>query len=224
MNDGGMPPRADRTREFLFQAIPLSLMVAVVALVFFAWLSEQVLDLHTKRFDDQVRAAVHGFASAQLTWFMRGLTEFGSAGWLIPAVVVLIVLFVIRGWRREARLLGVTMAGALVLDIVLKLSYHRARPTPFFDITPPHTYAFPSGHALAALCFYGVLAGILTMHVEVKWLRWGVWALATLLVGLIGLSRIYLGVHYPSDVIGGYAAAVVWLGGVWLMATGGHKG
>jgi len=218
MNDGSTGPIDSGIRRTFLRTIPLSLVVAVASLLLFVWIADAVFDQETRQFDDYLRTLSYRHSSPPLTSFMLVVTRLGSAYWLIPAVLVLLAVFVIRNWQREAWLLGITMVGALILDVVLKLSYHRPRPTPFFGISVPQTYAFPSGHALASLCFYGVLAGILALHGKTKWLRWGIWAGSALLIALIGWSRIYLGVHYPSDVIGGYVAAVVWMSGVRLVA------
>ncbi len=114
-------------------------------------------------------------------------------------------------WKRAAVLLMTTMAGAVILNFALKVSFERVRPDPFFDTPLPASYSFPSGHALYAACFYGVLAWLITARIENKSLRILIWLIAALLALLIGLSRIYLGVHYPSDVIAGFAAAIVWI-------------
>jgi len=92
----------------------------------------------------------------------------------------------------------------------LKYAFHRHRPTPFF-VSVPHTYSFPSGHSLFSFCFYGVLAGLLTRRLKSTVARVLIWICAALLISAIGLSRIYLGVHYPSDVIAGYLAASLWV-------------
>jgi undecaprenyl-diphosphatase len=104
------------------------------------------------------------------------------------------------------------MAGALVLDISLKHAFHRQRPTPFFGPLP-HTYSFPSGHAMFSVCFYGVLAGLVADRTNSRVIKICIWLLAVVLIAAIGLSRIYLGVHYPTDVLGGYLAAV------WVSST-----
>ncbi|HEV7843048.1 MAG TPA: phosphatase PAP2 family protein, partial [Pyrinomonadaceae bacterium] len=121
------------------------------------------------------------------------------------------ILFFILRWRRSIVVFVVTMAGAIALNVTLKLSFKRTRPTAFFDTPLPSSYSFPSGHALLSLCFYGALAAILVPHLSRAAPRVLVWTAAALLVALIGFSRIYLGVHYPSDVLAGYAAAIVWV-------------
>jgi len=81
----------------------------------------------------------------------------------------------------------------------------------------PHTYSFPSGHALCSFCFYGVLAGLLSARTKPLGWRLLIWIAAAAMVIAIGLSRIYLGVHYPSDVVAGYLAATVWVGTIIVL-------
>ena len=217
MSDGSSRSLDSKTRRVLLRAIPISLVVAIVALLLFSWLAEEVLEAGTIRFDDSVRAAVHQHASPALTVFMRGITLLGSMEVLLPAVLIVLTFLLVRRKRYEAIVLAVTMAGGLILNMVLKLSFHRARPDPFFNLTVPASYAFPSGHALLALCFYAVMARILSDSWTSHGLRWMVWSAAVCLIGLIGFSRVYLGVHYPSDVLAGYAAAIVWISAVTIL-------
>jgi undecaprenyl-diphosphatase len=151
---------------------------------------------------------------------MRGVTQLGDWTAVLPAVLILLGIFSSRGAKDYVRLLLLTMIGAVVLDSALKLVFRRARPDPFFIAKPP-SYSFPSGHSLVSLCFYGLVAGMLSLRLEKRWQRVVVWAAAALVVGMIGLSRIYLGVHWPSDVLAGYAAAIVWMGTVRRLAPRG---
>ena len=102
------------------------------------------------------------------------------------------------------------MAGALVLENGLKFLFQRARPPAFFG-SEPETYSFPSGHALFSLCFYGVLAIAAARAMQSRAMKTGIWIATVLLVLAIGWTRIYLGVHYPSDVLGGYLVAIAWI-------------
>ncbi len=142
---------------------------------------------------------------------MRGISFFGSPDVMVPLVLVILVVLAGMGIRRQAILLITTLTGAALLESSLKLIFHRVRPEPFFGLAVPNSYAFPSGHAMVALCFYTALAWIISDRLATRWLRVVVWAVAAFLVGLIGFSRIYLGVHYPSDVLGGYAAGALWM-------------
>jgi undecaprenyl-diphosphatase len=187
------------------------LMIAVGALFFFAWLADEVLEGGTQAMDETVRIFVHGFASQPLTLLMNFVTVLGSTLFLSTVFVCVFIIFIRKNRKRPAILITMTMAGAVILNFVLKVSFARARPVPFFDTPLPSSYSFPSGHALFALCFYGALAWIFASMIRKHWLKSLIWVAAVFLVLLIGISRIYLGVHYPSDVIAGYAASIVWV-------------
>lgn len=187
------------------------LMIAVGALFFFAWLADEVLEGGTKAMDETVRIFVNGFASQPLTLLMNFVTVLGSTLFLSTVFVCVFIIFIRKNRKRPAILITVTMAGAVILNFVLKVSFARPRPVPFFDTPLPNSYSFPSGHALFALCFYGALAWIFAEMTRKHSLKSLIWVAAVFLVLLIGMSRIYLGVHYPSDVIAGYAASIVWI-------------
>ncbi len=137
----------------------ISLAVAVLSLFLFAWIAEDVSHDRTVHFDHAVRMRIHEYASPGLTKAMIAVSFIGGDG-LIISVILAIVVFLYFRWWRASLWLGVTILGALVLDLSLKYAFHRARPTPFFTHVP-RTYSFPSGHALFSFCFYGVLAGLL---------------------------------------------------------------
>ncbi len=142
---------------------------------------------------------------------MRAISFLGSTLFLAIASGVVIVLFALRKWGREARLFALTMVGASLLNISLKLAFKRPRPVPFFDLTAPETYSFPSGHALTSCVFFGALAAMLAARMKSKRLRIAVWIVCATMFLLVGFSRIYLGVHYTTDVIAGFAAALIWI-------------
>lgn len=190
-------------------AIPLSLLLAALLLFLFSWIAEEVLENHTRNFDSAIRNAVHQHASPALTRAAIAASFLGEELLLVVVPLALVIFLIIR-WKRAAAWLAITMAGALVLTFSLKLGFHRTRPTAFFG-TVPYGYSFPSGHALISFCFYGVMAGLLADRIKPLAWRITIWAVASVLVLCIGLSRIYLGVHYPTDVAAGYTAAAVWV-------------
>lgn len=122
-----------------------------------------------------------------------------------------LVWFLVKAgrWRDAGWLVAVFLSAELLLQ-ALKYSFHRHRPEPFFGIAAPESYSFPSGHALMSTVFYVLLASLLTRNPVIRGAAIGV-------AILIGISRIYLGVHYPTDVLAGYAAAVFWLSGCHLL-------
>jgi len=203
------------TRKRLLELVSLSLLLgltaAIVTLVFLGWLADEVLDGETRHFDDVTRAAVHTFASPNLTTFMRGISFLGSTVFLTLVTIGTVGVFAWRKWGREAKLFTITMIGASLLNVTLKLAFKRPRPVPFFNLTAPESYSFPSGHSLASCCFFAGLAAILSGRIKRKRDRAFMWIAAATMFLLIGLSRIYLGVHYTTDVIAGFAAALIWI-------------
>lgn len=205
-------PKVEREEKpllFLGVAVPLSLLLAIAGLFLFAWIAEEVMEDHTRRFDNAIRGWIHQYSSPSMTTAAQVASWLGEYG-VAMAFVIALVWFLAIGWRRAALWLMITQAGALVLNVSLKLAFHRPRPTPFFGAVP-RSYSFPSGHALFSFCFYGVLAGLLTDRIKSRLATAIIWIVAALLVAAIGLSRIYLGVHYPTDVVAGYLTAAIWV-------------
>ena len=200
-----------RRFEFLSLSLLFGLIAAIGTLIFFGWLTDEVLEGDSRQFDEVTRAAVHRLASPLLTTIMRGFSFVGSTLALAAATTIVIVQLALKKRGREAKLFAITMVGAALLNTTLKLAFKRARPVPFFDLTPPETYSFPSGHSLTSAVFFGALAAILTTQIKSRRLRVIVWIVATAMFLSIGFSRIYLGVHHTTDVIAGFAAALIWI-------------
>ena len=197
--------------EFLSLSLLLGLGTAIATLIFFGWLADEVLEGDAVRFDEATRAAIHQLASPTLTIVMRGFSIIGGTIALTIGTIVVVVRFAMKKWGREAKLFAITMAGAALLNITLKLTFKRARPEPFFNLSLPETYSFPSGHSLTSAVFFGALAAILTVRIKSRRARVAIWIVSTLMFLTIGFSRIYLGVHYTTDVIAGFAAALIWI-------------
>jgi undecaprenyl-diphosphatase len=201
---------AARIIKFFGWRLLIGLICAVGGLMFFGWFASEIFEGETKVFDETVRQAINQTATPVLTKLMIFISFIGSPIFLVCLGVVVLIIFLRLRWRRAAVLFVLTMAGEIILDLTLKGFYRRARPEPFFDYALPSSYSFPSGHALASFCFYGILAWLVTARLENRTARIVIRLLAAILIFLIGFSRIYLGVHYPSDVGGGYLAALVW--------------
>jgi undecaprenyl-diphosphatase len=197
--------------EFISLSLLLGLAAAIGALVFFGWLTDEVLEGDSRHFDEVTRAAVHQLASPAMTVIMRFLSFVGSTIVLTIGTIIVVVWFAMRKWGREAKLFTATMIGGGLLNVTLKLTFKRARPEPFFDLTPPETYSFPSGHSLASACFFGALAALLTARIKNRRTKLIVWIVCAAMFLSIGFSRIYLGVHHTTDVIAGFVAALIWI-------------
>ncbi len=176
----------------------------------FAELTEEVIEGESRRFDRAVLLWIGANAPDWLDGPMRFVTALGYYWVVLPLLVVAVVAFYLANWRLSAVLLLVSTAGSVVLTTVLKAVFQRARPEMIDSGYAASFYSFPSGHATVAAGFYGALTLILAYRLRGA-ARWAVVVFGTVLVLLIGFSRLYLGVHYPTDVLAGYLAAPLWL-------------
>jgi undecaprenyl-diphosphatase len=210
---------AMRVKNALSRTLLLGVAIAIAFAAGLAWLATEVIGGDTLQFDMAARNAIHSLATPALTAAMIVASAIGESYVLLPLSAAIVFAFWRSGHRHPAILFTIAMTGGLLVDEALKLSFRRARPQPFFDYPLPHSYSFPSGHALFSVVFFGTLAALISPGLRVKWKKALLWAAAALLAAVIGYSRIYLGVHYATDVIAGYAAALVW---VLAVAIGSH--
>ncbi len=183
------------------------LLGAALFFAWFAWLASLAVP---PDFDIAWRNAIHAYAASWLTLLMRGASLAGGGWGLLPGGVVVAVWLARTGRGRDAVLFAVAVLGANLVSESMKLFFHRPRPEPWFGYPEPPTYSFPSGHAFVSFCFFLCLAEIV---IRDDWPLAGkvaMWSAALGCTLTIGLSRVYLGVHYPSDVLAGYAAGIVW--------------
>jgi undecaprenyl-diphosphatase len=145
---------------------------------------------------------------------MLALTRFGGWRSLTLVTAALVALLAMRGRPKQATYLVLGAGGPLLLNWALKLLFHRARPdsSVLYLVAAPTSFSFPSGHAM---CSAGVLASIAVVTQTLGWRRaWAhlLGALCLVLAAGVGISRVYLGVHFASDVMGGQLAAAAWVG------------
>jgi undecaprenyl-diphosphatase len=181
------------------------------AALLFALVARLVMTGETMQLDTSLRDAVHGWASPALTVLMRAFTTLGAGFFLLAMGAILIGYLVTTGGRRRAVLLATVTLSAELLLQVLKLAFHRLRPAVFFGLSPAETYSFPSGHAFVATVFCALVAAGFMAGQTSRAKRHAIAAMAILVSLAIGFSRVYLGYHYPSDVVGGWLLAVAWL-------------
>lgn len=192
--------------------VTLGLLLSGAALAVFGGVAEDVTgkeDLTV--FDVALANALHARATTWGVTIFKLITELGSVA---AMAVVGAVVGAILVWRGKRLLLAgwlLAFAGGGVLDIGLKLIFHRPRPQFAVPFMTESSWSFPSGHALGSLIGYGMLAYLLLLLIKRRPLRLFVIGGLAALVLLIGFSRLYLGVHYFSDVIAGYAAGATWL-------------
>ena len=192
-------------------------LIAIVATMTFAELAEHVLAGGTQAFDVAILQWLHAHQSPLLTAVMTEMTYLGT-GTVVITVVGVAALFL---WHTEhkhsARLLLAATIGNILLNGALKLVYHRPRPSVFAWQTTAVSSSFPSGHAMSATVVYGTVAYLLLRLQKHTWAKMLTLGGAIILILLICLTRLYLGVHYPSDVLGGIVVGLAWA--AFCMAT-----
>ncbi|QIN81281.1 phosphatase PAP2 family protein [Rubrobacter tropicus] len=214
---------ADRLTVAAAVWLVVGLSVSAFVVWGFAEITEEVIEGESRAFDRAVLLWIEANVPAWLDGPMRAVTTLGYYRIVLPLLAVTAALFYFVRWRLSAVLLLVSTAGGIFLTTVLKGVFRRARPEIIDSGYTAGFYSFPSGHATVAVGFYGALTLILAYRSR-GLARWAVVSLGIVLVLSIGFSRLYLGVHYPTDVIAGFLAAPLWLVSVgtvyvlWLSA------
>jgi undecaprenyl-diphosphatase len=199
----------------LFGALLLvSFAVALVATAGLVKLHDEILKASFEQRDVAIQSWVHGFARPMLTEAMKGLSWIGSPLVLTPTITLAAGLMWWRRQRDDAVLVAAAALGGVALDEVMKLHFRRLRPDVPWALVHEHSFSFPSGHSAMAVVMYGVIVYKTQDKLRSKWAKGALIFGAFLMVVGIGLSRVYLGAHYPSDVAGGYFVGAVWLAAV----------
>ena len=194
----------------------LRLTVGALVLTGFSWLfggiaQDVVSGDPLTIVDQQIAAWFHGHAVPALTQAMLLISNLHGVAAITSYVAVVAATL---AWKRRwywLLVLGLTVPGGMLVNGLMKLAFHRSRPSFDDQVLTLASYAFPSGHVAAATLFYGFLAVLLATRCS----RWShkvlVGLCATAVVVLVALSRMYLGVHYLSDVLAAFAEGVAWL-------------
>lgn len=198
-------------RQWPLLYIVLTLGFSCSMLVLFMELAWKTIFRHAMGvFDNTIIWLVRYFATPALDQFMISISNLGFGfSYAVIVIAVFVALAVYRRWL-ELKGLALSFAGGAVLNYVLKNLFERARPDAFHLVSATG-YSFPSGHAMVSLCFYGMLAFLLARIIPSWRWRYFLVIVTVLLIIAIGISRIYLGVHYPSDVVAGYTGGTMWL-------------
>jgi membrane-associated phospholipid phosphatase len=160
--------------------------------------------------DARLAEALHAHLIPSATTALSAVTTLGSTALLALIVGAVAAYLVPRRRGRDAALLAVTLVGAELLTWILKAIFERPRPTFEDPVATASWFSFPSGHALSSIAVYGALAYVFVGGVRSRGARAAFVGVA-ILVAVIGFSRLYLGVHYLTDVLAGYSAGLAWL-------------
>ncbi len=202
------------TKKYLGK-LPLGLTILFIlfaaAVILFTYIMHEVLLREEVESDSRIfRFVAANMISPGSTEFMKTVTWFASSTFLKIAYAVVIIIYLCRkDWKRSVEI-GIIGIGGFLVNYVMKNSFSRPRPeNPLIDKL--HNFSFPSGHATSAFIFYGLLAYIIWKTEIPKAYRLLVAFLLISFALLIGFSRVYLRVHYPSDVMAGFCIGFAWL-------------
>ncbi|HEX7049379.1 MAG TPA: phosphatase PAP2 family protein [Longimicrobiales bacterium] len=191
-------------------ALALAFAFSLAAALLFAALSHLVMQGTTQLFDIWVLRSAAALRTPMLDDIMLEITSLGNGAVLATMVVIVSVFLWLTHHRYSVFFLLFAVLGGLVLNSALKDLFDRPRPSVVEWATMVGSTSFPSGHAMSAMIAYGSVAYLVGRLEPTPTLRRATWILAAVLILLIGISRIYLGVHYPSDVLAGYVAGLAW--------------
>ncbi len=170
-------------------------------------------------FDAPLLQFAHTLARAGWDTFFVRMSAIGYVYGVVPMDIVLVLVLAVRRRLSEGLFAGLAFVGSALLNLGAKQLFARARPTLWESIAPESSFSFPSGHAMGSMTLAAVLV---LLAWRTRW-RWPVAIVASAFVALVGLSRVYLGVHYPSDILAGWTAALVWTVGMYALVFNERK-
>ncbi len=196
----------ERIKDFIIKN--LKWIILFICLIGFLALAEDVFNKEIMKGDIIGYKIVSTFLISDFaTPIAKFITNFGGAIFLI---ILTILLLVVLKNKKVGLSICTNLVVVTILNQLLKRLLQRPRPTEF-RIIEENGYSFPSGHSMVSMAFYGYLIYLIYRFVKNKYLKWISIVLLSLLICLIGISRIYLGVHYTSDVLGGFLISISYL-------------
>ena len=179
-----------------------------ICLAIFIVILINVLNGNVTGFDNSIYDAIISLKSNFMTVFFKEITKFAD---VMPIIIIAIVALIVIKNRKIGACIAVNLASSALVNHFIKEIVQRPRPPMELRMVEESSFSFPSGHAMTSATFYGLIIYFVFKNVKNKILRNTICTVLSLLIFLIGMSRIYLGVHYASDVIAGFMFAVVYL-------------
>ena len=194
-------------------------LLILLPLYFFGNLAEDVIKKEVFFFDNPVLLFMHQHATPSLDMVMAFFSRIGSAKVLIPFNILVFLFLLFKKYWNQSLFWAAAVCGAALLNLLAKHAFARVRPDLWLSILPETTFSFPSGHAMQSMA---VGCGLVALLWETRW-RNRILFIAVPFVVAVGVSRIYLGVHYPSDILAGWSASFAWVVGLRALFVHLHK-
>jgi undecaprenyl-diphosphatase len=201
--------------------IGMELVAGLLSIIAFLSLLLIIFRQNLGAFDKTIIQWVYTFRSEGLTELMKGITFLGGEIFITCGILILLTV-VFKKHKITTFNFSVLLFFGTIINLLLKWLYQRPRPD-YLPLAFESTYSFPSGHAMNSFIFYACLAYFIIRNTKNQKIRLATVLSLCILVGLIGLSRVYLGVHYPSDVLAGYIGGLLWFGVIILVERTAHK-
>ena len=190
----------------------------IVPILFFITLAIETRDQGSQvsSLDVRILNSIHTISTPALDRAMVHITNFGGIEVIIGATLVTALILYLLHRRKAVPILLIGVGGTAIINTALKLSFHRMRPSLWAPIITEKSFSFPSGHAMMSSAL--ALSTVLLLW-QTRW-RWTAVTIGALYVVAIGFSRLYLGVHYPTDVLAGWTVSFIWILTVYTVITG----
>ena len=205
----------DNAGRARWQHVTLAWALVFGPLLLWGELAEDVWKRESFRFDDPILLWMHGHSDSWRDRVMLGLSLVGGYPLLFIAGA-LALFFLFSSQRRNAIFVALCIGGVSALNVSAKMIFQRARPDLWVSLAPEHDYSFPSGHAMLSSAFTAMIVALIWRAIRSR-PDAGRWRVVSAIIGAlfvvaVGLSRLYLGVHYPSDILAGWLASCAWIG------------
>lgn len=198
------PKLIDSLRQHGLWLILYLLILGVVA-----WLCTEVWEKEAFSFDRSFLLWLHQFANPQFDRLMLFFTALGDPPTVVSIFVMTIAWLLLKRQYSDAIRFAIVCAGGIIINQEMKLFFAKPRPELWTRLITDLTFSFPSGHAVGSMVVYGFIAYLLAKHLQSYKIY--IYAIASIVIISIGFSRLYLGVHYPTDIIAGYGIGFLWL-------------
>lgn len=200
-------------KKYKLSQLVIAFVLFWTPLIIFLRIAGEIVERQPIGFDSTILLWIHAQANPTLNWIFYDLTLLGNVQVILPATILLFVILLLKKHRRHAMLVFFGVGGAAAANFTLKLLFHRDRPIFWQSLITETGYSFPSGHAMLS-------SALVLCIVAILWkTKWRVIAIiiGAVLVVLIGFSRLYLGVHFPTDIVAGWGVSAVWIAIVLLI-------